>query len=124
MPYNLLSRLQRGRLPVLGRQVSVMRWCAFGLVVALLVTARLPADAGGSIDLSSSLSTLSSPSNAYGPWVYENLDIQLPPSGRTGIHFENRRASDRFNPTTEQLFVLDHYLRFTRSVSAYAAAEF
>lgn len=94
--------------------------------MALLAAACLPGNAlaAGSIDTSASVSAFSSPSNAYGPWVYVNVDAQLPPSGLTGLHFENRRASDRFNPNTEHAFTVDQYLRISPRTTAYASAQF
>lgn len=80
--------------------------------------------AAGSVDLSASASSLSSSSDAYGPWIVEGIDVQLPPSGNVGVHFENRRASDRYNPSTRQLFEVDAYRALSRSTSLYAAASF
>lgn len=70
------------------------------------------------------MSAFSSASSAYGPWVYENLDVQLPPGGNTGLHFENRRASDLYNPNTEHAFTVDRYVRVTHGLTGYAAAQF
>lgn len=94
--------------------------------VAAIAAACLPVQAlaAGTVDVSASVSAFSSPSNAYGPWVYENVDAQLPPSGLTGLHFENRRASDRFNPNTEHAFTVDQYVRISPKTTAYASAQF
>lgn len=89
-------------------------------LIVLLLETGAPAIAGGTIDASTTLDTLSSASGAYGPWVYEDLDVTLPPQGTTGIHFENRRASDKFNPTTHSFFGLDTYQRFSHSFTLYA----
>lgn len=98
----------------------------FRVKLALLAAACLPAPAvaAGSVDVSASVATFASPSNAYGPWVYEDIDVQLPPSAQTGIHFENRRASDLFNPNTEQSLTVDQYLHVTRGITGYASAQF
>lgn len=75
------------------------------------------------MDVSGSFSSLSSKSNAYGPWIYEDVDVQLPPSGATGLHFENRHASDRFNPTTVTQLTLDSYVPISHAATLYAAAS-
>lgn len=95
-------------------------------LAALLIALSMPAwgRAAGSIDVSASASGLSSPGGAYGPWFYERLDVQLPPAGATGLHFENRRASDRFNPNTEHEFSIDRSVRLGRGLTGYAAAQF
>lgn len=82
----------------------------------------VPAAAAGSADISSSVSALTSPGNAYGPWVYENLDVQMPASGRLGFHFENRRASDRYHPHTAQLLGVDAYVPLSHAWTIYTAA--
>lgn len=100
---------------------------SFGaLLTVLMLFGWTPAAAaqGGSVDVSASVSSLSSPSNAYGPWMYERLDVQLPPTGGTGLHFENRRAADRFNPTTEREFSIDRTQQLGRGLTGYAAAQF
>lgn len=82
------------------------------------------ADSAGSVQASVSVESLTSPTNAYGPWVYEDLDAQLPPDALTGIHLENRHASDRFNPNTEQYVSVDRYQRLSRSGTLYGSASF
>lgn len=98
----------------------------FRVKLVLLAAACLPvpAAAAGSVDLTTSLSTFASPSQAYGPWVYEDLDVQLPPSARTGIHLENRHASDRFNPNSEHSLSVDQYLVLRPGLTGYASAQF
>lgn len=78
--------------------------------------------AGGTVDISGAAYGLSSPSGAYGPWVYENIDVTLPPSGTTGLHFENRRASDKFNPNTQSQFGVDTYQKLSPALTLYAGA--
>ncbi|MFN2450065.1 MAG: YaiO family outer membrane beta-barrel protein [Candidatus Baltobacteraceae bacterium] len=80
--------------------------------------------AAGSVDISTSASSLSSPSNVYGPWTFEDLDVQLPPDGEVGVHFENRRSADRFNSSTRQLLGLDASRAFSKAITLYAAASF
>lgn len=93
------------------------------LVLTMLFCA-LPAAAlaGGTVDISGAAYGLSSPSGAYGPWVYENIDVTLPPSGTTGLHFENRHASDKFHPTTESQFGIDTYKKISSALTLYAGA--
>lgn len=90
----------------------------------LIAASAACAAAAGTVDISTSASAISSASNAYGPWIFEDVDVQLPPTGDIGVHFENRRASDRFNPSTHQLLGLDAYHSLSRATSVYAAAAF
>lgn len=82
------------------------------------------ADPPGSVQASVSVDSLSSPANAYGPWVYSDLDVQLPPDALTGIHLENRRASDRFHPNTAESASIDRYQRISRTGTLYGSASF
>lgn len=103
-------------------RLTLVGWLLLSL--AAVAAAPATADSAGSADISTSFSAFSSPSNAYGPWVSENLDLQLPPDRRTGIHIENRRASDLYNPNTEFSVSLDRYQPLTRTVAFYASAGF
>lgn len=96
------------------------------MTATLLQSACLLARAGtaGSVQASVSVESLTSPANAYGPWIYEDVDVQLPPDALTGIHLENRHASDRFNPNTEQYVTLDRYQHVSRASTLYASASF
>jgi len=92
------------------------------VALALVLATTSPAAAGGSADLSALASTLSSPSNAYGPWLTEDLSLRLPPDGGAGIEIVSRHTSDRFSPSTAQYFVLDDYHAWSKRFSTYVAA--
>jgi len=99
-------------------------WPAAATTLLCCLLCARPALADVSIDLSTTLTTLHSPADTYGPWVITSLSVRLPPSGETGFEFTNRRASDRLNPLTNRFLELNNYHRFTRRFSTYAAVGF
>lgn len=101
------------------------RFGAFLLASTLLVlpNARAFAADSGSIDASAVYTSLSSPTNAYGPWINEDFVVRLPPDGSTGIELASRHAADRFNPNTERSLLVDNYHRWSHSFTTYASAQ-
>jgi len=89
--------------------------------IALSLLTGVAAQADGSVDLSTTVTTLRSPANTYGPWVSTTLSVRLPPDRETGFEITNRRASDRLNPTTARFLEINNYHKFSRAISTYIA---
>ena len=101
-----------------------MRGAAAAAAFASCCAIPAYADSSGSIDLAIYSSTFSSPSDAYGPWLAEDVNVRFGPDGSTGIEFINRHASDRFNPNTEQFYQLDNYHTWSKRFTTYASASY
>lgn len=80
----------------------------------------VPACAGGSIDLSTSVSGLPSAAGIYGPVTEQSVAVRLPPDGRLGFEFTNRNSKDTFGPSHTLGASADYYRRWTQRFSSYA----
>ncbi len=94
------------------------------ICITLFSSPAARADNGGSVDFAILNSTFSSPADAYGPWLAEDLNVRFGPDGTTGIEVVNRHAGDRFNRNTEQFYQLDNYHTWSKRFTTYAAAAY
>jgi hypothetical protein len=94
-------------------------------VAVALIAACLGAQAhaGESVDLSTSITSVSSPGNIYGPWVTTDASVRLLPGAETGFEFTNRRASNLINPSTAWVLEVNNYHKFSRRLSTFAAVD-
>lgn len=79
---------------------------------------------GSLLDVSTTTTWLDSANAAYGPWTVEDVSYRFAPDGSAGVEIANRRAADRYHPSTEQFVQIDKYARVSRTVTIYGAAAF
>lgn len=97
-----------------------MRTTFLAMLCFVLLSSAARADQKGSLDVSSSLSTFSSPNTSYGPWLIDDVNLRLPPGGDVGFEFSSRSARDSFNPNTQHYGAIDDYYHWSKDFTSYA----